>query len=564
MGTFGIISSAAEAGTICFSNVTGGVGDVVEFPISIVNNPGIVSLRLKVEFDETKLALEGYVDSGLITSASGLEDLHQNEFESPYTLFWTNPTASSNFTQDGNLIKLLFRVLPGVSVGDSIPVNVSCSNMDRDALNKDGQTVNLLVEDASISVVHLVPKNFNAQPTAYEQITLSWNMVDGCSGYDIYRSNSESVNGNCISSVGPQVSTFVDNNVEIGKTYYYRIRAKAEDFTFSSKISDPIGAICRHPSVAYFTHCQSYGDLPWVLNGQLSGTTGQAKRLEAIHIKLQDVRSGCLGDVEYRVHAQSYGWMNWVKNGQLSGTAGEAKRLEAIQIRLTGELAEAYDIYYCVHAQSYGWLNWAKNGEASGTAGLSKRLESLKILILPKGSALPKNEGTNPKAYVCDSRIQYTTHVQSFGWQNYSYDGAQSGTVGSAKRLEGIKINLKNSEYSGGIIYQTHIQSYGWETEWKSDGQMSGTSGEAKRLEAIRIKLYADMANHYDVYYRVHSQTYGWLDWAKNGQESGTSGEAKRLEAIQICIVPKGAAAPGSTEYPFVENGVKVPAHDVI
>lgn len=48
------------------------------------------------------------------------------------------------------------------------------------------------------------------------------------------------------------------------------------------------------------------------------------------------------------------------KDGEMSGTSGQAKRLEAIRISLYGEMAEHYDIYYRVHAQSFGWLSWAK------------------------------------------------------------------------------------------------------------------------------------------------------------------------------------------------------------
>lgn len=53
---------------------------------------------------------------------------------------------------------------------------------------------------------------------------------------------------------------------------------------------------------------------------------------------------------------QTYGWLDWVSDGASSGTTGEAKRLEAIQIELTGALATQYDVYYRVHAQrSAGW-----------------------------------------------------------------------------------------------------------------------------------------------------------------------------------------------------------------
>ena len=37
-------------------------------------------------------------------------------------------------------------------------------------------------------------------------------------------------------------------------------------------------------------------------------------------------------DVFYRGHAQTYGWLDWSKNGEMAGTEGLAKRLEAINI----------------------------------------------------------------------------------------------------------------------------------------------------------------------------------------------------------------------------------------
>ena len=129
-----------------------------------------------------------------------------------------------------------------------------------------------------------------------------------------------------------------------------------------------------------------------------------------------------------------------------------------------------------------------------------------------------------------------------------------SGTSGKAKRLEAIKVKLRNIKLYGNIEYQSHVQTYGWEKTWKKNGQLSGTSGKAKRLEAVKIRLTGELKNKYDIYYRVHSQTYGWLGWAKNGEAAGTEGFAKRLEAIQIVLVEKGGKAPENTEKAFVKK----------
>ena len=113
--------------------------------------------------------------------------------------------------------------------------------------------------------------------------------------------------------------------------------------------------------------------------------------MEAINIKLENAPYA--GGVTYRTHVQTYGWQGWKSNGAMSGTSGQAKRLEAIEIKLTGTMAEKYDIWYRVHAQTFGWMGWAKNGERSGTAGMAKRLEAIQIVMLPKNSAAPGATG---------------------------------------------------------------------------------------------------------------------------------------------------------------------------
>ena len=321
------------------------------------------------------------------------------------------------------------------------------------------------------------------------------------------------------------------------------------------------------PKVSYCTHVQSFGWQEYVKNGSMSGTEGKAKRLEGIRIKLSDLPYD--GGIKYRTHVQTYGWQEWKKNDAMAGTEGEAKRLEAIQIRLTGEIAKHYDVYYQTHIQSFGWSGWASNGEMCGSAGYAKRLEGICIRLVEKGKPGPGStadifylkpgNAAEPVSRSSGALVGYNTHVQTYGWQNYAYDGGMAGTQGEAKRLEGIHISLIDKPYSGNIVYRTHVQTYGWQ-KWRKNGQMSGTSSEAKRLEGIQIYLTGGMAKHYDIYYCVHAQTYGWLDWAKNGQMAGTSGLAKRLEGIKIRLVPKGGKAPGSTKRPnVVGSGGKLP-----
>lgn len=272
----------------------------------------------------------------------------------------------------------------------------------------------------------------------------------------------------------------------------------------------------KEPSICYTTHIQDIGWQNQVKDGEMAGTEGQAKRLEAIKITLKDL-SGV--KIKYQTHIQYIGWQDWKYDGTLAGTEGQSKRLEAIRIEL--EENDKYSIMYRVHIQDIGWQDWRYDGEKAGTEGQSKRLEAIQIKIVEKQTSISAN---------------YSVHVQDIGWQNWKTEEKIAGTEGQSKRLEAIKIELLTNIKNLKLKYRVHIQDIGWQ-DWKDSEEMAGTEGQSKRLEAIQIKL--ENTQDYSIEYRVHVQDIGWQDWVKDGEISGTEGQLKRLEAIQIRIISK-------------------------
>ena len=185
-------------------------------------------------------------------------------------------------------------------------------------------------------------------------------------------------------------------NGESAGTEGYSKRLEGIQIVLVKKGENAPGSTSRpfiYKMIKYQTHVQNIGWQGEKADGEMSGTTGQSLRLEAIKIQLS---SSIDGGIVYKTHVQDYGWLNFVTNGQASGTTGQAKRLEAIQMQLTGNAMNQYDLYYRVHAQNFGWLGWAKNGESSGTAGYSYRLEGIQIVLVPKGGNAP---GSTSKHY---------------------------------------------------------------------------------------------------------------------------------------------------------------------
>ena len=125
------------------------------------------------------------------------------------------------------------------------------------------------------------------------------------------------------------------------------------------------------PNMTYQVHVQDKGWLPPVGNGEVTGSIGKGRRMEAIVIHLDD-------DIEYNAHVQNIGWQGWTRSGVVAGTVGEALRMEAIRIRLRGRLA---------------WQDWVRNGGVAGTEGQGLRMEAIQIDLVKKG------EGYNRDRY---------------------------------------------------------------------------------------------------------------------------------------------------------------------
>ena len=193
------------------------------------------------------------------------------------------------------------------------------------------------------------------------------------------------------------------------------------------------GELANQYDVIYRVHVQDIGWQNWVRNGRIAGTTGQSKRIEAIQIYLRNKADRVKIEnvdktVSYSAHVQDYGWLNAVTNGNIGGTVGQSKRMEAIQVSLSDDMLEYGDVNVQAHVQDYGWLGTVGNGQTAGTTGQNKRLEGLKITL------------TDELANHYD--IYYRAHVGNIGWLGWTKNGGIAGSVGCNRRIEAVQIAI--------------------------------------------------------------------------------------------------------------------------
>lgn len=287
--------------------------------------------------------------------------------------------------------------------------------------------------------------------------------------------------------------------------------------------------------ISYQGQGQSYGWQMWKANGSTAGTVGKSKALEGIKIELVNAPENA--KVLYRVQGQDYGWQSWREDGKLGGTDGESKRMEGIRIKL--ENMDNYSVEYRASIEDYGWLDWVVDGELAGTDGLGKRLEALEIRIVPKKDKKVK--------------VVYQAHGEDYGWQPEQYSGIIAGLPN--KRLEGIKIKLENAPENASILYRVQGQDYGWQN-WIQDGKLGGTTGQSRRIEGIRIKL--KNMDEYSVEYNSYVRSGGWQGWALDGELSGTSGQSIQMEALRIRLIPKVTETRSKLEFSSISDNCNI------
>ena len=164
----------------------------------------------------------------------------------------------------------------------------------------------------------------------------------------------------------------IDNYIRFGRDFCYRC---PKGFRFVGDAVTDYRVNVQH--ISYQVHVKDYGWLPATQDGNMAGTTGESRRMEAIRIKVEGLPNNC--KLQYNVHAANIGWMGWVNNGAIAGTTGQSRRLEAIRIKLEG--CPQWRVEYKVHAANIGWMGSKFDGQVAGTTGQSRRIEAIKIWL---------------------------------------------------------------------------------------------------------------------------------------------------------------------------------------
>ncbi len=146
---------AVEEGSlgVTVETVNAKAGDTVDVKIDISQNPGIIALKINVEYDEDVLTLVGATDGGILGGY-----LFDDSYASPYILTWNEGDADQNNVSTGTVVTLHFEVTDNAAAGNT-DINVGivdsndCLNYDLESVSFEATVGGVIVEETASVVV---------------------------------------------------------------------------------------------------------------------------------------------------------------------------------------------------------------------------------------------------------------------------------------------------------------------------------------------------------------------------------------------------------------------------
>lgn len=150
-------------------------------------------------------------------------------------------------------------------------------------------------------------------------------------------------------------------------------------YILNNNIVIPASNITRSSNefaIEYRSHIEDIGWTNYSQMGEITGTTGLNKRLEALQFRYKG-QIIPIQDFKVRSHVTCMGWLPWVVIGDITGTTGLARQIEAVQVSVSSD----YNVYYRAHVWRLGWLPYVFNNEIAGTTQQDRRMEAFQLFM---------------------------------------------------------------------------------------------------------------------------------------------------------------------------------------
>ena len=147
-----------------------------------------------------------------------------------------------------------------------------------------------------------------------------------------------------------------------------------------------------------------------------------------------------------------------------------------------------------------------------------------------------KNFLTDKKPYLDKA---YGADMPTILFRTYTYSGSaqktySGGSISQSGALCGLKVELVDSIFDGGIIYR--LRCGDTLTPVSDEGEINHATNGYQSSKALFIKPLGNLANYISVQYRIHYNGV-WGAWTDNGHGAGIPNNNGYIDQIQVRLI---------------------------
>lgn len=142
-------------GQFVIGSADAAAGETVTIPVSIANNPGIVSLKVSVNYDASVLELIS-AEAGNFGGADDNPGLSFGPLEAPFVINWLSSLATVNNAGNGTIAYLTFKVKEDAITGTT-PLTITFNPNDVFGAGADMPNVEFVAKDGAINITGTTP-----------------------------------------------------------------------------------------------------------------------------------------------------------------------------------------------------------------------------------------------------------------------------------------------------------------------------------------------------------------------------------------------------------------------
>ena len=174
-------------GIVSISPARGVAGQMVDVTITMRENPGLISTKLSIAYDSEVLTLQDVKNGDIITGGSFTTS--QSLSSNPYIVLWNDSLAQDNYTADGTLLTLTFKIADNAEPGTT---KITLTHEESATLNSDLDIVSLIPYSGNIEIIERVVGDADGDGILnLKDVVILRRMLSGWDGYSINDTNAD-------------------------------------------------------------------------------------------------------------------------------------------------------------------------------------------------------------------------------------------------------------------------------------------------------------------------------------------------------------------------------------